>query len=67
MSTMKVVLVRKPGGIDVLEYADVPIPQPKADEVLVRNEFVGVNFIDTYGLPKHLPHFVLMDVGYVGR
>jgi NADPH2:quinone reductase len=46
---MKAVQIRKPGGIDALEYADVPIPKPKADEVLVRNEFVGVNFIDTYG------------------
>jgi NADPH2:quinone reductase len=52
MSTMKAVQIRKPGGIEALEYADVPIPKPKADQVLVRNEFVGVNFIDTYGLPN---------------
>ena len=45
---MKAVQIQKPGGIDALEYADVPIPKPKAEEVLVRNEFVGINYIDTY-------------------
>jgi NADPH:quinone reductase len=44
---MKAVQIQKPGGIDALEYADVPIPTPKADEVLVKNEYVGINFIDT--------------------
>lgn len=45
---MKVVQVTKPGGIEVLEYIDVPIPKPGKGEVLVRNAYSGVNFIDTY-------------------
>jgi hypothetical protein len=49
--TMKGVLVEKPGGVEVLEYkTDLPVPTPKHGEVLVKNEFTGVNYIDTYVL-----------------
>jgi len=47
--TMKGVLIEKTGGPEVLQYkTDLPVPVPKAGEVLVKNEFSGVNFIDTY-------------------
>ncbi|ESZ95208.1 hypothetical protein SBOR_4407 [Sclerotinia borealis F-4128] len=47
--TMKGVLIEKTGGVEVLDYrTDLPVPIPKEGEVLVRNEFVGVNYIDTY-------------------
>lgn len=46
--TMKAVLIEKTGGTEVLQYkTDVPVPQPKEGEVLVKNEFIGINFIDT--------------------
>lgn len=46
--TMKAVLIEKTGGTDVLQYkTDVPVPQPKEGEVLVKNEFIGINYIDT--------------------
>ena len=48
MSTMKAVYISKPGGVEALQYVDIPIPQPKQGEVLVKNEYIGVNFIDTY-------------------
>jgi len=48
---MKAIQISKPGGIDALEYVDVPIPKPNADEVLVKNEYVGINYIDTYPSP----------------
>jgi NADPH2:quinone reductase len=45
--TMKGVIIEKTGGTDVLQYkTDLPVPEPKDGEVLVRNEFVGVNYID---------------------
>ncbi|KAG8410018.1 hypothetical protein J3458_019089 [Metarhizium acridum] len=47
-ATMKAVQVSKTGGVEVLEYKDVPVPTPKEGQVLVKNEFAGVNFIDTY-------------------
>ncbi|KAI2636195.1 hypothetical protein GGS21DRAFT_515004 [Xylaria nigripes] len=59
-TTMKAVLIGKTGGTEVLEYkTDVPVPTPADDEVLVKNDFIGINFIDTYfrsGLYK-APHF----------
>jgi NADPH2:quinone reductase len=45
---MKAVLIEKTGGTDVLQYkTDVPVPEPKEGEVLVKNEFIGINYIDT--------------------
>ncbi|EKD18281.1 uncharacterized protein L3040_004762 [Drepanopeziza brunnea f. sp. 'multigermtubi'] len=47
--TMKGVLMEKTGGVEVLQYkTDLPVPTPKAGEVLVKNDFIGVNYIDTY-------------------
>ncbi|CAA9964788.1 Quinone oxidoreductase [Pyrenophora teres f. maculata] len=46
--TMKAVFIEKTGGTDVLQYADVPVPEPKEGEVLVKNEYIGINYIDTY-------------------
>jgi NADPH:quinone reductase len=36
------------GGPEVLELEEVPLPEPKAGEALVRHHAIGVNFIDTY-------------------
>lgn len=47
-ATMKVISMAKTGGVDVLEYTDVPVPTIADTEILVRNEYAGVNFIDTY-------------------
>ncbi|EKG16695.1 Alcohol dehydrogenase superfamily zinc-containing [Macrophomina phaseolina MS6] len=48
-STMKGVIIEKTGGTEVLQYkTDLPVPQPKAGEVLVKNDFIGINYIDTY-------------------
>ncbi|KAH7411216.1 hypothetical protein BKA64DRAFT_704320 [Cadophora sp. MPI-SDFR-AT-0126] len=47
--TMKGVLIEKTGGVEVLQYkTDLPVPAPKTGEVLVKNDFIGVNYIDTY-------------------
>ena len=46
---MKGVLIEKTGGTEVLQYkTDLPVPTPKADEVLVKNDYIGINYIDTY-------------------
>ncbi len=36
------------GGPEVLRWEDVPTPEPAAGEVLIRQEAIGVNFIDIY-------------------
>eukprot|EP00515_Schizochytrium_aggregatum_P017339 CAMPEP_0202102664 /NCGR_PEP_ID=MMETSP0965-20130614/4444_1 /ASSEMBLY_ACC=CAM_ASM_000507 /TAXON_ID=4773 /ORGANISM="Schizochytrium aggregatum, Strain ATCC28209" /LENGTH=360 /DNA_ID=CAMNT_0048671439 /DNA_START=37 /DNA_END=1119 /DNA_ORIENTATION=+ len=47
--TMRAVQVRNTGAAEVLrEDAEVPVPQPGPGEILVRNDFTGLNFIDTY-------------------
>ncbi|MGE5109859.1 MAG: quinone oxidoreductase family protein [Acidobacteriaceae bacterium] len=59
---MKAIEVSKTGGPEVLEYKDVPEPQPKANEALVAIKAVGLNFIDVYfregRYPSKLPFIV---------
>jgi NADPH:quinone reductase len=45
---MRAVRVHELGGPDVLRYEEVPAPQPKAGEVLVRVAAAGVNYLDIY-------------------
>lgn len=45
---MKGILIEKTGGTEVLQYRDdLPIPVPKDGEVLLKIEFIGINYIDT--------------------
>lgn len=45
---MKAVSMAKTGGVEVLDYkTDIPVPSPKEGEVLVKNDFIGINYIDT--------------------
>jgi hypothetical protein len=47
--TMKGVLIEKTGGVKVLQWkTDLPVPTPKEGEVLVKNDFIGINYIDTF-------------------
>jgi NADPH2:quinone reductase len=45
---MQQIVATKPGGPEVLELRDVPIPEPKSDEILIKLAACGVNFIDIY-------------------
>jgi NADPH2:quinone reductase len=45
---MKAIRVQQTGGPEVMELADVPVPQPKPAEALVRVSTAGVNAIDGY-------------------
>ena len=46
--TMKGILIEKTGGTEVLQYkTDLPVPTPKDGEVLVKNDYIGINYIDT--------------------
>ena len=46
--TMKAVFVNTPGGVDQLQYADLPKPVPGKGQALVKIAVSGVNFIDVY-------------------
>jgi len=50
---MKAIQVKQFGGDEVLEFADLPLPQPKPNEALVEIAAAGVNFIDVYNRTGH--------------
>jgi NADPH2:quinone reductase len=45
---MKAIQIKKTGGPEVMELVDLPVPQPKPNEAVVKIEAAGVNFIDVY-------------------
>ena len=45
---MNTVIISKPGGPEVLEYKELKLEEPKADEVTIKNHAIGLNYIDTY-------------------
>lgn len=45
---MKAVVADPVGGPENLRCIDVPVPDPGPSEVLIKVEYAGVNFIDTY-------------------
>ena len=64
---MKAVIFREHGGIEKLEYADVPDPKISADEVLVRVRACALNHLDIWireaaGFPIEMPHIGGNDV-----
>jgi NADPH:quinone reductase len=60
-SAMKLIQFRTPGPVSVLECLDVPIPEPRSDEVLIRAHAIGVGMPDvliragTYNFMPPLP------------
>ncbi len=46
--TSGVVRITKPGAPNALAYEQVMLPQPKADEVLLQQKAIGVNFLDIF-------------------
>jgi NADPH:quinone reductase len=62
---MKAVIINKTGGPEVLELKDIKLKDPKSGEVLIKNEAIGLNYIDTYhrsGLyPVELPSNIGME------
>jgi NADPH2:quinone reductase len=50
---MKAIQVKQTGGPEVMELVDLPVPQPKSNEALVKIQAVGVNFIDIYNRSGH--------------
>jgi NADPH:quinone reductase len=45
---MKAIQIKQPGGPEALELVDLPVPQAKSNEAVVKVAAAGVNFIDTY-------------------
>jgi NADPH:quinone reductase len=45
---MRQVRISRTGGPEVLDLADVPVPEPRPGEIRVKLAACGINFIDTY-------------------
>ena len=64
--SIKAIRPRKPGGPEILELEDFPMPEPRPGQVRVRTEAIGVNYIDVYhrtGLYKTEPPIPLGQEG----
>jgi len=63
---MKAVRIHEFGGPEVLRFEDVPDPQPRKDQVLVRVKACAMNHLDLFvrkGLPGvKLPHILGSDI-----
>src|SRR5260370_18084668 len=45
---MKAIQVKQVGGPEAMELVELPVPQPKANEAVVKVAASGVNFVDVY-------------------
>ncbi len=45
---MKAIQVKQTGGPEAMELVELPVPEPKANEAVVKLAASGVNFIDVY-------------------
>ncbi len=45
---MKAIQVKQVGGPEAMQLVDLPVPEPKANEAVVKLSASGVNFIDVY-------------------
>jgi NADPH2:quinone reductase len=65
---MKAVRPKQPGGPEVMRLEEFPTPVPTGNQVLVRTEAIGVNFIDVYtrGGAYQAPSPILVGVEGAG-
>ncbi len=59
-------VVRAPGGPEVMEREAMSIPVPGADEIVVRNSAIDVNFIDIYHRTGLYPRAYPSGIGQGG-
>ena len=63
---MKAVIISKNGGPEVLEIKDIKLEDPKSGEVLIKNEAIGLNYIDTYHRSGLYPVELPSNIGIEG-
>lgn len=55
---MKAIVLKEQGGVDQLEYTDLPIPKPSGPEVLIKVQAISINPADTYMRKDPNLHYV---------
>ena len=63
---MKAIIISKIGGPEVLELKDIKLEDPKSNEVLIKNEAIGLNYIDTYHRSGLYPVELPSNIGIEG-
>ena len=63
---MRAIRPRQTGGPDLLAIQELPTPEPAADQVLVRVDAAGVNYIDVYHLSGLYPLPSPLPIGLEG-
>jgi NADPH2:quinone reductase len=63
---MKAIQVKKTGGPEALELVDIPVPQAKPNEAVVKVAAAGVNFIDAYHREGRYPVPLPFVIGQEG-
>lgn len=63
---MRAIRVERNGGPEVLSLAEVPLPTPAQDQVLVSTVYAGVNYIDVYHREGAYPLPLPLTIGSEG-
>ena len=63
---MKAVTISKNGGPEVLELKDINLSDPNSGEVLIKNQAIGLNYIDTYHRSGLYPVELPSNIGIEG-
>ena len=63
---MQAIRIHTYGGPDVLRLEDVPLPEPGPNDVRVKLEAIGVNFVDMYNRSGQYPFSLPGTVGSEG-
>ena len=63
---MKAVIISKNGGPEVLELKEIKLNDPISGEVLIKNEAIGLNYIDTYHRSGLYPVELPSNIGIEG-
>ena len=62
----KAIIIKKPGGPEVLEITDIKLAPPGPDQIKVKNIAIGLNYIDTYHRSGLYPVSLPSGIGLEG-
>ena len=62
----KAIIIKKPGGPEVLEITDIKLEAPGPDQIKVKNIAIGLNYIDTYHRSGLYPVTLPSGIGLEG-
>ena len=64
--TTRVIRIEQPGGPEALQLVEQPLPEPGPQEILIRHQACGINFIDVYQRSGLYPLPLPLSLGMEG-